>query len=267
MSFFRLNISVIFLIIWSISCFAQYSEPKPIMGQKALKTFLKYHMDYPQDELKNNTQGTVVIKFTTDQSGKVIDYHIIKNISPKLDSSALSLFRLILWKPATSYGKTVIGSSDFEIKYNVRSFQKLSRRRRYKHITLRFTLVDTSGTIYTLKQVDTIPKAILEPGIKSISEFIYSKLTYPVAASRLALEGEVKVSFIIETNGLPSNIVAEKYLGAGCTEEAIKIIETLKWVPGIKNNEAVRTYYNISVHFKKDGKRDGHIPNQQGSGI
>lgn len=267
MSFYRLNITVIFLIILSNSCFAQYTEPKPIMGQKALKTFLKYHMDYPQDELKNNTQGIVVIKFTTDKNGKVIDYYLINSISPKLDSSALSLFKLILWSPATSLGKTVIGSSNFELKFNIKSFQKLSRKRGYKHITLPFTPVDTSMTIYNLKQVDIIPKAVLEPGPASVSEYIYSKLTYPEAALRLGIEGEVKVSFIIETNGFPSNIVTEKHLGAGCTEETIKIIETLSWVPGIKNNEAVRTYYNISVHFKKDGKRGGHIPNQQGSGI
>ena len=267
MSFHKLSFIVIFSILCSISCLAQDSDPVPIMGQKALKAMLKYHIDYPKEELKNNTQGTVAIDFTADKAGKIIDYHISKSVSPKLDSSALSIFKLILWKPATSRGRVVNGKSNFEIKYNVKSFQKLSRKRGYKHITLPITTVDNSGTIYNLKQVDTIPKAILEAETKSVTEFIYSELTYPDAALKLGLEGEVKVSFIIETNGIPSNIITEKHLGAGCTEEAIKIIETIKWTPGIKNNKAVRTHYMLSVAFKKPENRDGHIPNQAGSGI
>ncbi len=267
MSKYRFIILGVLIIMCSISCLAQHSEPKPLMGQKALKTFLKYHIDYPKEELKSNTQGTVIIEFTTDQSGKVIDYQIIRKVSAKLDSSALSIFKLILWKPATSYGKAVDGTSNFELKYNVKNFQKLSRRRGYKHISLPFTPVDTSGTIYSLKQVDTVPMANLEAGEKSVTDFIYSKLTYPDAALKLGLVGEVELSFIIETNGLPSNIITLKHLGGGCSEEATKIIESIRWKPGIVNGQAVRTLYSISVHFKKDSNKDGHIPNQQGSGI
>lgn len=267
MSEYRISLVSIIIIFWTISCNAQYSEPQPTMGQKALKSFLKYHIDYPEEELINYTQGTVDIEFTTDEDGKVVDYHISKSVSQKLDSSATSIFKLILWKPATSYGKNVIGTSDFELKYNVKSFQKLSKRRGYRHIIIPFKPVDTSGIIYTLKQVDTVPKAKLEPGARSLSEMIYSKLTYPDAAFKLGLVGEVQLSFIIETNGLPSNIIALKHLGGGCTEEATKIIESIKWTPAIANGKAVRTYYTISVHFKKDSKRDDHIPNQQGTGI
>jgi|FLOH01.1.fsa_nt_gi periplasmic protein TonB len=267
MSANRISLLSIIIILWTISCHAQYIEPQPTMGQKALKSFLKYHIDYPEEELINNTQGTVVIGFTTDKDGKVVDYHISKSVSQKLDSSAISIFKLILWNSATSYGINVIGTSDFELKYNVKSFQKISKRRGYKHILIPFNPVDTSGIIYTLKQVDTVPKAILEPETRSLSEMIYNKLTYPDAAFKLGLVGEVKLSFIIETNGLPSNIIPLKHLGGGCTEEATKIIESIRWTPAIFNGKAVRTYYNISVHFKKDDKRDDHIPNQQGSGI
>jgi len=267
MSILRPSIIGLFLILCSYSGLAQYTELKPVMGPKALKSFLKHHLDYPKEELLSNTQGTVVIDFTTDQTGKVINYSIKKSISVKLDSSAISIFKLILWKPARMYGKPVSGSSNFELKYNIKSFRKLSRRRGYEHIILPFEPVDISGNIYTLKQVDTIPQAILDPGSKSVSEFIYSKLTYPDAAAKLGLEGEVELSFIIETNGLPSNIITLKYLGGGCTEEATKIIETIRWVPGKVEGKAVRTLYNISVHFKKNEKRDRHIPNQSGSGM
>ena len=267
MKMYSFNITWVFLIILSISCRAQYTEPTPVMGQKVCKVFLKTHMDYPENDLQSKTQGTVKIEFTTDNDGSIINYKVVQNISPALDSSAISLFKLILWNPATSLGKPVIGSSEFEVKYNVKSFNKLSNRRGYKHIILPFTPIDTSGTIYQSKQLDTIPIAILLPEFRTLTSQIYSQLTYPEAASKLGLTGEVELMFIIETNGLPSNIIVEKYLGGGCSEEAIDNVKTIKWIPGIKNNQAIRTLYRISINFKKGENKDSHIPSQQGSGI
>lgn len=257
----------IFLFIFSTRVMAQYTEAKPVTGKKILKEFVKIHIDYPDYEFQNKTQGTVEISSKIDEFGNIIEYNITKSISPGLDSAALSIFKLILWKPATSLGKPVRGNSNFNIKYNLKSYNKLVQRRGYNHITPPFTPIDTSMIIYGLKQLDTIPQAILESGNRTISDLIYSKLSYPEAAIKLGLSGEVKFLFIVEANGLPSNIIAEKHLGAGCTEEAMKIIETIKWIPGIKNNKAVRTRYRLTVKFKSADSRDGHIPNQSGSGI
>jgi len=264
---YRLSVVAIFLIVFSLSAMAQYTDSKPIMNKKTLKEFVKIHIDYPENEYQNKTQGTVEISSTIDEFGNVTDYQVTKSISPGLDSAAISIFRLILWNPATSLGKPVPSKSEFEIKYNIKSYNKLAQRRGYKHITPPTISIDTSMIIYGVKQLDTVPTAILEPGIRTISDLIYSKLTYPEAAIKLGLSGEVKLLFVVETNGLPSNIIAEKHLGAGCTEEAMKIVETIRWVPGIKNNKAIRTRYRLSVNFKNADNRDGHIPNQSGSGI
>ena len=267
MSILKLSFTGLFFFLYFASSMAQHTEPMPITGQKRLKEFIKIHLDYPEKAFLENTQGTVKIKFTTDKNGEIIDIKIIQSVSAELDSSAISLLKLVQWNPATFNGKPVTGSAKFEIKYNTKSFNKNAKRRGYLHIVPPFTAADTSGIIYSLKQVDTVPEAILKPEIKSVSDYIYSRLSYPDAASKLGLSGEVKLSFIIETNGLPSNIVAIKHLGGGCTEEAMSIIEKIKWNPGIINKKAVRVKYFISVNFKKGKNKDGHIPSQQGSGI
>lgn len=264
---FKYLLTVILISLFPISSISQYVVPVPIMGHKVMKEFIKTHLDYPERELRQKIQGTVKIEFTTDQKGNVTNYHISQSISYLLDSSTISLFKLILWKPATSMGKPVIGSSEFKIKYNINSFNKLVKRRGYKHIVLPSTPIDTSGTIYGLKQLDSLPKAILSPNLNSIYDYIYTNLTYPDPAAKLALSGKVELSFIIETNGLPSNIIPLKYLGGGCTEEAIRIVQSIIWKPGILNQEAVRTKYILSINFQKNENRDSHIPNQQGSGI
>jgi len=247
--------------------FAQYTPPKPIMSQKVTKTTIKNHIDYPDVSLRQKQQGTVTVEFKTDSKGGVTHYEIVNSISKELDSAAVSIFKLILWFPATSMGKAVAGTSEFKIKYNIKSFNKNAKRRGYFHIPTPTTLTDTSFEIYTITQLDSVPKAILTPNTLSLQKYIYYNLTYPDAASKLALSGKVEISFIIEPNGLPSNIIPIKYLGGGCTQEAIRIIESIKWKPGILNNKTVRSYHTITINFQKSEIRDGHIPNQQGSGI
>lgn len=256
-----------FIIAISAPCMSQHAVPTPVMGGKLLKDFIKTHIDYPETELNSNKQGTVKIEFKTNIEGNVIEYNVIQSVSPKLDSATVSLFNLVLWNPATSLGKPTIGSSEFEIKYNTKSYSKIVKRRGYKHIIFPTTPVDTSRLIYQQDQLDSLPEAILTPGTKSLNELVYSNITYPDAASQLGLTGKVELLFIIETNGLPSNIVTEKHLGGGCTEEAINIIKDIKWNPGVKDNMAVRTLYRISIDFKKGEKKDGYIPSQQGKGI
>ncbi len=267
MTFFKYISTVLLSLIFTISGYSQHTPPKPIMSQKVYKTFIKKHIDYPNVSLQQKQQGTVTIKFNTDYKSNVTQYNISNSISKELDSAAVSIFKLILWKPATSLGKSIAGISEFQIKYNIKSFNKNAKKRGYFHIPVPTTYPDTSLKIHTFKQLDTIPKTILPSNISSIQKYIYNNLTYPDAASKLALSGAVKISFIIETNGLPSNITPITYLGGGCTEEAIRIIELIKWQPGILNKKSVRSYHTITINFQKNESRDGHIPNQQGSGI
>jgi len=267
MIYLRYLITIILISAFSLLVVSQNTEPKPIMGNKILKEFIKIHIDYPDNDLQQKIQGTVSIHFIVDNKGNVLTYEVVNSISNSIDSACISIFKLILWNPATSLGKPVTGKSEFAIKYNIKNFNKISKRRGYKHIIPPFTPIDSSGRLYSLKQLDTLPKAILPPDVKSLTKYIYTNLVYPDPAAKLALSGKVELSFIIETNGLPSNIIPLKYLGGGCTEEAIRIAQSIIWNPGILNQKAVRTEFILSIDFQKDENRDRHIPNQQGSGI
>ncbi len=267
MIYFRYLFFGLLISTFSLPVISQNTEPKPIMGNKILKEFIKIHIDYPEKDFQQKVQGTVTINFTVDNKGNILNYKVVNSVSNSLDSACISIFKLILWNPATSLGKPVAGESEFAIKYNIKNFNKTSKKRGYKHITPPYIPIDNSGKIYSLNQLDTLPKAILPTDVSSFSEFIYTNLVYPDAAAKLALSGKVELSFIIETNGLPSNIIPLKYLGGGCTEEAIRITESIIWKPGILNQEAVRSKFILSINFQKDENQDRHIPNQQGSGI
>ncbi len=217
--------------------------------------------------MKTKIQGTVTIEFITDKIGDVSEYKIKNSVSPDIDTAAIHLFKMLLWNSATSDGIPVIGKTDIDIKYNVKNYLKISRKRGYNHIQAPHDKIDTSYIIYNLSQIKTLPKPILPNGNKYLQSYIYSNLNYPDAASKLGLEGDVELMFIIETNGLTSNIETIKYLGGGCTEEAIRILETINWYPALIDDIAVRSKYNMKISFKKGDAKDSHIPNQSGSGI
>lgn len=263
----KIFISLFFLLMVSLPAISQIVESTPKAGKKELSYFVKQHIDYPDKALKNNIEGTVIIDFFTNTEGEVTNYFISEKVSPCIDSTAISLFRKVLWLPATNYGKPISYKSEFSIKFKKKQFNKIANRRGYFHINQPEFPIDTSYKLYEPKELDTIPQAIIPDNSKSILQYIYKKLIYPEAASRLGIKGEVQLSFIIESNGLISNLLPTKTLGGGCTEEAIKKIKLIKWEPGVYKKKSVRTKYIINIHFNKTDNRENQIPNQQGYGI
>ena len=55
---------------------------------------------------------------------------------------------------------------------------------------------------------------------------------------------------IIETDGSISDITILKGLGAGCDEEAIRVIKLMpKWKPGLERGKPIKTSFVLSVKF------------------
>lgn len=258
-----LSISIFFLV----SGISQTPEPTPKVGKMELKEMIKLHFTYPENDLKEGNQGEVKILFTTDKDGNVETYHIEKSITDGIDSVALTIFKIILWNPATYDHKPVDGKGVFVMDFKINKFNRLVKRRGYKQIILPHSKIDNSNVIHQLKEVDQVPNPIFNNGESTLNEYIYSNLKYPEAAIKTGLEGDVKLNFIIEKNGLASNIIAIEYLGGGCTEEAIRLIRNIQWYPALIDDNAVRSEYNIVIKFKKPVNGDNYIPNQQGSGI
>ena len=50
-----------------------YTEANPVYpgGQTSLEDYINNNLEYPQDALDNGIQGTVNVKFTIDENGKV----------------------------------------------------------------------------------------------------------------------------------------------------------------------------------------------------
>lgn len=262
----RPTLLLIFVMLSGI-CLSQYTEPQPVIGQKALKSMIKRHIVYPEKDINEKNEGTVSIDFTADKTGTVISYKVTEGVSNSIDSAAISLFELIVWEPPTHDMVPVEGPGEFKIKFNLKQYNRLVKKRGYNSINLLHNQNDSSLRIYKLKELTKAPVPILSNKNETLNGYIYSNLVYPDAAYKTGIDGDVEIVFIIEKNGLPSNVHAVKHLGGGCTGEAIRIVESIKWYPGLLDNMAVRTQYIIKIRFKRPEGKDNYIPNQQGSGI
>lgn len=90
---------------------------------------------------------------------------------------------------------------------------------------------------------------------KKMLQFIYENVKYPSVARENNVEGTAVVSFVIEKDGSISNVKVIRDPGAGCGEEATRIITLMqnlpnKWIPGRQGNENVRVQFNLPIRFR-----------------
>ncbi|MCZ6694499.1 MAG: energy transducer TonB, partial [Bacteroidetes bacterium] len=64
-------------------------------------------------------------------------------------------------------------------------------------------------------------------------------------------EGNVFIEFVVEKDGAITAVKSLKGIGAGCDEEAVKVINKApKWKPGKQRGKAVRVRIVLPIHFR-----------------
>ena len=101
--------------------------------------------------------------------------------------------------------------------------------------------------IFTIVEVTAEPKDGLAAFYQSISE----QIKYPAQARRMRVEGKVFVEFVIGKDGKITEVKAVKGIGAGCDEEAVRIIQNSPpWNPGRQRGKPVRQRMVLPIIFK-----------------
>lgn len=132
------------------------------------------------------------------------------------------------------------------------------------NITNTGTLTGTgTGTVAivtpTVEEIPEPPTAIpvedpeFEGGLKALREFIQKNTVYPELAKEIGKEGTVYVSFIIDEKGQIESSKILKGIGAGCDEEASRVVNKLpKFKKPGKNalGKPVKVIFNIPIAFR-----------------
>lgn len=88
-------------------------------------------------------------------------------------------------------------------------------------------------------------------GEEAMFKYLSGNIRYPAEARESNLSGTVYISFVVDKNGEIGNIKTERGIGAGCEEEAIRVIKKMPvWSPGKQNGQAVNVQYMLPVSFR-----------------
>lgn len=96
--------------------------------------------------------------------------------------------------------------------------------------------------------VETWPEPV--GGMLAFYKYIAENLSYPPSAARIGIQGMVFVRFVVEKDGKITDVTVVKGIGAGCDEEAVRVIESAPaWNPGKQRGRAVRVYMTVPIRF------------------
>lgn len=102
-------------------------------------------------------------------------------------------------------------------------------------------------TYLLLPEDPAMPKGGMKQFLKSLGQ----QLEYPKKAAQMGVQGRVILEFIVDKKGRVTDIKVLRGIGAGCDEEAIRILENSPdWKPAKQRGRPVKQKITMPVFFK-----------------
>ena len=101
---------------------------------------------------------------------------------------------------------------------------------------------DGSDEVFVV--VERMPK--LKGGLGQLQQ----KINYPEVARKAGIEGRVIVQFIVDENGNVVNPKVVRGIGGGCDKEALRVVRTAQFQPGMQRGKPVKVRYTLPIVFK-----------------
>lgn len=88
-------------------------------------------------------------------------------------------------------------------------------------------------------------------GMPAFYKFVGGNMKYPAQARRMGIEGRVFVQFVVDKDGTVTEVKAVKGIGAGCDEEAERVLRmSPKFKPGKQRGRSVKVRMVLPIIFK-----------------
>lgn len=101
--------------------------------------------------------------------------------------------------------------------------------------------------IFMIVEDEPTPKG----GLKAFYEYVSKNIRYPQRAMENEIEGRVYVQFVVNSKGKINDVNVMKGIGAGCDEEAARIIKDAPdWNPGKQRGKPVSVRMVVPITFK-----------------
>jgi periplasmic protein TonB len=103
-------------------------------------------------------------------------------------------------------------------------------------------------------EIFNIVEQIAEPigGTAAFYKYLSENIEYPALAKKMSITGRVFCEFVVNRDGTIQDVKVAKGIGAGCDEEAIRVLKGAPvWKPAKQRGKAVRSRVFIPIVFKE----------------
>ena len=243
-----LFIALVFMTL-GLNVNAQTKSPEPKSGFSLTKKIIQHHLVYPEAAL-DQKGGKITVLYDVDKEGNASNYRVDNAFNDECAAEAIRLVKMIEWEPAMKNGKPVEYQDYYTIEFSPKSYKKSEAKNPRLMIPEQEYPAQKSNNVYILKELYSAPRPYFDNPNMTMATYLRKNLKFPDQAKELEIQGTVKLSFIIETDGRASNIIVENSVGGGCDNEAIRLIQNMVWTPGVKRDSLVRTRMTQDITFQ-----------------
>lgn len=229
-----------------------FAQPEPYGGADAVRWMLEQEMRFPEEALAAGVESEVAVAFDVLADGTTRNMRVTVPLRPDCDAEALRLVRLIRWRPASSGGTAFDTDHSILIPFSAKRYRKAHAKAPACTRPAFTVTADPSGRLFTEREVDTLAMPLIDKGLRGLPAYLAANLHYPQEAYRRDIQGKVTIEFVVETSGNLSNVRALEFLGAGCDDEAMRLVRSICWKPAIDNGQRVRCIMRLDIQFRLD---------------
>ncbi len=207
-------------------------------GNKEFHKYVRSTIILPASAKKTGINGRIILSFIIEKDGSITTVKILRGLSPDLDAEAIRVVTSSpKWQAGTINKKPVRVQNIMPISFSI-FFADLT------HNTISNSTKDSSA----FQPIEKTPE--FPGGWDKFTKYIKDNLKYPEKARQDNVEGNVRVTFVVEKNGSLTEITITKSLSLETDAEAFRLItNSPKWNPGIQNGHPVRVQYTIPISF------------------
>jgi len=228
--------------------------PEPYGGAQAVKWLFEQEFVMPPEEIAMGTEGAVEVAFTVRADGTSKDMRVSHTLGEANDKEALRVASLIRWFPASVGGSALDKEHTLLVPVSAKRYKK-AHAKDGPPPAFATLPADASIVLYQDRNIDSLAAPLIPKGLRGIQAYFAENLRYPEDARRRDIQGKVGVEFTVETSGNTGNLRTLDALGAGCDEEAMRLIRSIKWRPAIKGGQRVRSIVKLDIVFRLDANR------------
>jgi len=237
-----------------------FGEAPKFNGGSADEKFRDYlfsMLKYPEEAVKNNITGRVVVEFLIEKDGSVVDAAVVQNTHPLLDDAAL---QVISSSPAWTPG--FYKDEPVKVRYRFPFVFTIPEGWNYNTDSIAVEIISGSDADMqtqdkeledeTMNYVEVDVKPLFDgnDADEAFREYVLKNFIYPRQYAEINIRGRVIVEFIIEIDGSITNAKTIRDFDCLVDAELLRVINSSpKWTAGFHDGKAVRVRYQFLFLF------------------